>query len=1070
MPTPPQIVELVAYFHQHRDVLCSAEYNEEQARRELIEPLFAALGWDVQNAQGYAPAYRDVVQEESIRVGGQTKAPDYTFRIGGTRKFFVEAKKPAVALRDDPAPAYQLRRYAWSAKLALSILTNFEELAVYDCRVKPSPDDGAATARVLRFTCDDYLTRWDELAALFTRDAILKGGFDRFAGDARGKRGTAEVDEVFLAAMEGWRDLLAHNLALRNPGLSSRALNAAVQLTLDRIVFLRIAEDRGLEPYGQLQALLNGGAVYDRLVELFRRADDRYNSGLFHFRPEKDRPDTPDEWTPGLALDDKPLKDLLRALYYPDSPYEFSVIPADILGQVYERFLGKVIRLTAGHRAVVEEKPEVKKAGGVFYTPTTIVETIVQQTIGPIVETQDLASPSPARRETQNIASLRELRILDPACGSGSFLLGAYQFLLDWHLRAYSADAKRWAKGKTPPLVALTPGPSPRGRGEKEGEGWRLSTAERKRILLDHLYGVDIDPQAVEVTKLSLLLKALEGETEETLSTQMRFFQERALPDLSHNIRCGNSLIGPEFYDGQQLMLFDVDEQYRINAFDWRAAFPEVFTSPPTPLLGGEGRKKGGGGFDAIIGNPPYIRIQTLKEWAPREVEFYKQRYAAASKGNYDIYVVFVEQALGLLNERGRLGFILPHKFFNAQYGEPLRRIIAEGRHLEQIIHFGDQQVFANATTYTCLLFLDKAGRDDFRVTKVADLDVWRESPPPAATLPASRATAAEWNFTTGPGAGLFERLSAMPVKLENVTDRIFQGLKTSADKIYIVEERERREGWVVVYSPQKEQEYRLEPDLLHPLIKGGDSKRYSLGRTNRLILFPYAGQGNGSVGLIPDKVFKTRYPLTWAYLVDNKAYLQDREDGKMRGPQWYAFGRNQALEVMPLPKIFTPDIAARSSFSLDETGEAFFTGGVAGGYGILVLPEHSREYVLGLLNSKLLEWYIRQIATTMRGGYFSYESRFIRNLPIHLPDLAAPSERAQHDEIVALVELLLRLQRMLAAAQAPHEREVLQRQIETADRQLDGLVYALYGLTAAEIAIVEGKTKERETTQEARS
>ena len=227
---------------------------------------------------------------------------------------------------------------------------------------------------------------------------------------------------------------------------------------------------------------------------------------------------------------------------------------------------------------------------------------------------------------------------------------------------------------------------------------------------------MDIDPQAVEVTKLSLLLKVLEGESEQTLGSQLRLFQERALPDLARNIKCGNSLIGPEFDDGQQLGLLNDDERYRINAFDWAAEFPEVFAG------------NRGNGLDAIVGNPPYIRIQMMKEWAPLEVEYYKRAYAAAGKGNYDIYVVFVERALRLLNPRGRLGFILPHKFFNAQYGEPLRKLLAGGRHLAEIVHFGDQQVFHNATTYTCLLFLDRAGRDAFRFERVADLAAWREA------------------------------------------------------------------------------------------------------------------------------------------------------------------------------------------------------------------------------------------------------------------------------------------------------------------------------------------------------
>ena len=194
------------------------------------------------------------------------------------------------------------------------------------------------------------------------------------------------MDDEFLAEIERWRELLARNLALRNPALRGRDLNWAVQQIIDRIVFLRICEARDLETFEQLHALLNGGHTYERLQELFRRADMRYNSGLFHFEQEKDRAEAPDTLTPSLAIDDKVLKDIIEHLYYPQSPYEFSVLPADILGHVYEQFLGKVIRLTPGRVVKIEEKPEVRKAGGVFYTPTYIVDYIVRQTVGPLLE------------------------------------------------------------------------------------------------------------------------------------------------------------------------------------------------------------------------------------------------------------------------------------------------------------------------------------------------------------------------------------------------------------------------------------------------------------------------------------------------------------------------------------------------------------------------------------------------------------------------------------------------------------------------------------------------------------
>src|SRR3990167_8283160 len=647
MTAPKEILELIERFDNNRESYRSGTYNETQLRREFVDPFFGILGWDVNNEKGYAEAYKDVIHEDSIKIGGITKAPDYCFRIGGTRKFFVETKKPSVNLKDDISPAFQLRRYAWSAKLSLSVLTDFEEFAVYDCRVKPNKTDKASTARIMYVgNCAEFTQRWDSIASIFSRDAVLKGSFDRYAESSKAKKGTAEVDTAFLKEIESWRDALARSLALRNPELSQRDLNFAVQRTIDRIIFLRICEDRGIERYGQLMALQNGDRMYERLCELFYRADERYNSGLFHFQKEKDRSESPDTLTPNLDIDNGALRDVIKNLYYPDSPYEFSVLSADILGHVYEQFLGKVIRLTAGHRAVVEEKPEVRKAGGVYYTPTYIVDYIVKNTVGkllkPETQNQKLETLTP-KSKIKDITpkDISKIRILDPACGSGSFLLGAYQYLLDWHRDWYVAnDPEKWATGRSPTLyqvadsnpsqshsplinqggsggrqnISVQSGTiepaekSPLGRGLRGGSqnrstersrrspnsqirNWRLTTAERRRLLLNNIYGVDIDPQAVEVTKLSLLLKVLEGESEQTIVKQLKMFHERALPDLGNNIKCGNSLIGTDFYEGKQMSLFDDEERYRINVFDWKAEFPEIMKI---------------GGFDAVIGNPPW--------------------------------------------------------------------------------------------------------------------------------------------------------------------------------------------------------------------------------------------------------------------------------------------------------------------------------------------------------------------------------------------------------------------------------------------------------------------------------
>ena len=666
MSAPARILELTDRFDYNLESYKKGQYNETQVRLEYINPLMEELGWDVTNKQGYAEAYKEVIHEDAVKVGGVTKAPDYCFRIGGTRKFFLEAKKPSINIKQDTHPSYQLRRYAWSAKLPLSILTDFEEFAVYDCRIKPFKTDKASNARVMYLKFTDYKDNWDEIAGIFSHDAILKGSFDKYVESKKKKKGTAEVDTAFLEEIERWRELLARNIALRNPSLSQREVNFSVQRTIDRIIFLRICEDRGVEIYGRLMALQNGDRVYKRLFQLFREADGRYNSGLFYFHPEKGRPDDIDALTPDLTVDDKVLKDILKNLYYPDSPYEFSVLPSDILGQVYEQFLGKVIRLTAGHRAVIELKPEVRKAGGVYYTPTYIVDYIVKETVGKLVEGK---KPGPR-------GGVSKLKILDPACGSGSFLLGAYQYLLDWHRDKYvKDDPLKWAKGKNPCLY------------QKSGDDWRLTTDERKRILLNNIYGVDIDHQAVEVTKLSLLLKVLEGEDEETIQRQLFLFQQRALPDLGNNIKCGNSLIGSDFYEGQQINLFDDEEMYRINAFDWEDEFADIMKKH---------------GFDAVIGNPPY-GVEFTKSMSP-----YLKNVFVTHVWRGESYLLFVEQAFKRLRNDGLFSFIIPDTYLNLGFTQSLRTFILQNSKLREIVLL-PSNVFAGATVDTTVLVAQKA-------------------------------------------------------------------------------------------------------------------------------------------------------------------------------------------------------------------------------------------------------------------------------------------------------------------------------------------------------------------------
>jgi hypothetical protein len=409
MPAPAAIQKLIDRFREHADLYRDPDYKEARLRQEFLDPFMATLGWDVGNLQSYSEAYKEVVVEEALKVEGSSRAPDYAFRVGGATQYYLEAKKPSVNLKDNPEPALQLRRYAWTKGLSVSLLSDFEELALYDTRIKPQVGDQSRKARLHYWTVDQYAEKWDEIAGLLSKEAILHGALDRFVSGKGSRTGTAEVDDAFLEDIENWRAILAKEVHKQHPTLALHPLNFAVQRIIDRIVFLRICEDRGIERIGRLKDVAARRDVYSGLLDIFRDADDRYNSGLFHFQKEKGRSETPDDVTPGLTIDDKPLKSIINSLYPPISPYAFSVLPADILGNVYERFLGKVI-LIDGRGISIEEKPEVRKAGGVYYTPTYVVDHIVRVTVGP-------------HFEGETPKKVGGIRLLDPACGSGSFLI-----------------------------------------------------------------------------------------------------------------------------------------------------------------------------------------------------------------------------------------------------------------------------------------------------------------------------------------------------------------------------------------------------------------------------------------------------------------------------------------------------------------------------------------------------------------------------------------------------------------------------------------------------------------------
>jgi len=969
---PPRILQLVETFDRNIEAYRSQQYKEVQLRREFIDPFFEELGWDVTNKSGYAEAYKDVIHEDAIKVGGATKAPDYCFRIGGVRKFFLEAKKPSVDIKAEVHPAYQLRRYAWSAKLPLSILTDFEEFAVYDCQTRPNETDRSSTARIMLLTYKEYVERWDEIADIFSKDAVLKGSFDKFAISPRGKRGTTTVDREFLAEIEKWREMLAKVIALRNRSLFVPELNFAVQRTIDRILFLRMCEDRGIERYGQLQAISSGDRNYPRLCEIFEKADQKYNSGLFHFTAEPGRVEPPDELTLKLTIDDKDLKMILHSLYYPQSPYEFSVLPAEILGNVYEQFLGKVISVSPARRVKIEEKPEVKKAGGIYYTPAYIVDYIVKNTVGKLCE-----GKTPAQ--------ISKLKILDPACGSGSFLLGAYTYLLDYHHDWYSKnDPQDYLKKKKPPIyqVAAFRHCEESVSNDEAISNYRLTVTEKKRILLNNIFGVDIDSQAVEVTKLSLLLKVLEGENSQTLENQYRLFHERALPDLGNNIKCGNSLIGPDFFDSFDSSLRDLTKSGRgnleelrqkINAFDWQAEFSDIFNRPNP-------------GFDAVIGNPPYVQV--LHSEYQHELNYFTNKYVSTSAFKKNLFPVFIERCIGLIKRNGaRFSMIIPDRFFFTPSYVPCRRKILENAKLEGVreILAG---AFKQAIVGNAIFLISTPSENSYKI----NIEQWSDDKVILINqIPVK-------DVLSDPQAIINLLMNSRASCILDKCQKVSSPLKTliSVHVGIMIKDNERLFTESRISSEQKK------------IVKGKQFERYFLRST--YFFNPVKAQ-----------VF-----------------------GGTKNPQKHEHS----------PKILMRKTGDRLIAYLD-TDSIYAEQSV---YLLLPKSETNLRFILAILNSKLLSYLFQNCFITNPLAYPYIQHYDLEKLPIRAIDFYNPDDAAKHDKIVKLVERMLDLHKQLAAAKIPDEKTRIQREIDIADKQIDKLVYDLYGLTEEEIKIVENQ------------
>lgn len=975
------VKQLIEKYQSDRDFYLTNKYNETLLRSDFLDPFFELLGWDIKNNAGKPTNEREVILEEALKANASenSKKPDYTFRLFSERKFFLEAKKPSVKIESDNDTAKQVRRYGFTAKLKISVLSNFEYLIIYDTSVKVEKEDTFQKALIKKYHYTEYEEKFEEIKRLLGKEAVYSGAFDNEWKEIETKINQYSIDNLFLNQINEWRKALGTEIHKHEPKIEEQQLNDIVQSYLNRVLFLRVCEDRNLEHYQTLLKFANAND-FKALINKFKEADKRYNSGLFD-----------------QLLKDKIVGNvssvfwtIIQHLYYPESPYSFSVFSSDVLGSIYEIFLSEKLTIQNGTVELVKKPENIDR--DIVTTPTFIINDILRNTILP-------------KCKDKTDKEILQLKFADIACGSGAFLLELFQLLNDILIDYY-------LKNDQSKLI------------QTNINTYKLPFETKRKVLLNCVFGVDKDFNAVEATKFGLLLKLLESE--DINSTNKT---KPVLPDLSGNIFYGNSLLNPKQVEKKN--------QTEVNPFDFSKLR-----------------------FDVIVGNPPYMKSEDMKNITPLELPLYKTIYTSAYK-QFDKYFLFIEQGLNLLTDGGILGYIVPSKFTKVGAGKKLRELLTEKEYLHSIVSFGANQVFADKTTYTCLLILNKNPQKTFQYTEVKSLESWKVREPEAVKFISKKTkelNSGVWVLVSPELINAYNKIVSQSIKLVDLVgdENIFNGIQTSANDIYIFTPI--KEDKKHYFFSKKGIEYKIERGITKPYFQtsSGDDNlnTYRTFRPNARVIFPYEPTKKG-IDLIPLKVIQKKFPLAYDYFQKHKGKLnnpkRDIKPEPLTKDEWHRYGRHQSLNSCGLPqKIIVGVLSVGDKYAIDIHGTLISSGGTAG-YCVVAVPEtseYSIYYIQAILNSKYLEWFSALYGEVFRGGYIARGTKVLKNLPIRKIDFTIAKEKSLHDKIVSSQKELISIHDKMNA-NTGNKRALTQLQSQFAREKvnLDKLLTKLYNL-----------------------
>ncbi len=1004
-----KLSQLIAEYNRFKK-LNNSDLTSEETIRTWLNQLLLIFDWDVRDtAQILQEKVLSKVEKEKLKeIGSRNTRPDYTFKIAKQKLTFLDAKDISVKIKDDKEAAFQIKSYGWSILAPCAFISNFEEFAIYDCTYTPVQGQDPNLGRIY-FKIDEYLDKYEVLETHLLKANIYRGKLNEvYSTTLVGNNYIEKLtpDLKFAEQLSEFRLTLAKDILANNAdyiGENSSNLSYIVQVIINRILFIRICEARKIEDEGLLFTFKNKG-----FWDAFK------NSSYFEFYnhydgPLFDRINAIHE----IKISNSVFDSLLQYLYYP-SPYRFDVIPSKLLSDIYEIFLSKRLFIENG-QVKDEIKNEYTKTKGAVSTPQYIVQEIVRRTI------------LKSHLQNKGIEKFFSLKILDIACGSGVFAIESFDYLeeifRELYLVSKHVDFKQYF------IVTKT-------------NEVLVNLLGKKAIMDNCFFGVDIDPEAVEVAKMSLSLKIVD--TSENLESynELGIFGSKILNGIGNNIRCGNSLVESDILELFPTIVNNKQELLNTNVFDWagKYGFAEIFEQ--------------NGGFDYIIGNPPYVEVKNYNVDLPYMHKYIKQTYLSSKNGKIDLAIPFIEKAINLLNPSGRLGFIVQKRFFKTEYGKKIREIITNSNYLSSVVDFETTAIFKDRITYVSILLLNKAASENFsfklfkgRIETLAaqlrETDTPDIAPEQYSILPANAFDSNPWSFDD-------LDLIAIKIKLSELGSlgnyaKVKVGIQVLWDKAYHIRPIS-VENSIIKGKSHIDNNIEIELEACRSLICNEDFYPYRSDAADVFVIFPYDVAG-ATVSEITFTDFKKKFPKVSQYLEKHKDSIQKNVETWKNTEGWHLFTRVQNHGAN-YPKILIP-MTALDTFASVTFSDKTYCDNV--NVNFIDAPEKDEIGLYALsavINSTVFSVLARSIANPQTNGYFKFNKQFLE--PVPFPCAIFATNLELKTQLANAAKQIERLQNHYKTS-SPNQKRGVEMLLSKQWRLLDDLCYQFYDLTDAE-------------------